>query len=152
MYDITKLVSKKVWKDLLLRLPSIRQKKYGRKRISKEALLNGILQVLVNGVSWGKIAFPGCSYVSCFRYFQELQRRGKFKLIFRILSHNKTDIEIGSIDTTTVQSFEFIRGVGWNGKDRVVGRFHYLLIKMDSLVMLFLIKVISIIRNLYHNI
>lgn len=121
MYDITKLVSKKVWRELLTRLPSLRQKKYGRKRVSKEALLCGILQVLVNGVSWGKIAFPGCSYVSCFRYFQELQRRGKLKLIFRILSHNKTDIQIGSIDTTTIPSFEFIRGVGWNGKDRIAG-------------------------------
>ena len=121
MYDHTKLVSKRVWDRLVKILPTPRQKRLGRKKCNKEALLNGILQVLVNGVSWGKIAFCGCSYVSCFRYFQELQRRGILKLIYKALSRVKTDLSLGSIDTTTITSFEFQRGVGWNGKDRVVG-------------------------------
>lgn len=121
MYDSTKLVSVKVYRELLRILPAIRQKKLGRKRVPKTALVNGILQVLVNGVSWCKIAWCGCSYVSCFRYFQELERRGKLKFIFRLLSYQKTNLTIGSIDTTTVPSFEFEKGVGWNGKDRVAG-------------------------------
>ena len=61
MYDNTKLVSKKVFKELLTCLPTGKQKRFGRKRIAKEALLGGILQVLVNGVSWNKIAWCGCS-------------------------------------------------------------------------------------------
>lgn len=121
MYDSTKLVSKTVFLELLKRLPIRKQKRMGRKRAAKEALLCGILQVLVNGVSWNKIAWCGCSYVSCWRYIHELQRRGKLKVIFTLLAREKTDTHIGSIDTTTVHSFEFKRGVGWNGKDRVAG-------------------------------
>ena len=121
MYDYTKLVSKKTWNTLLELLPTPRQKRFGRKRCSKEALLNGILQVLVNGLAWRKIANCGCSYVSCFRYAKELQRRGKLKLIKDKLARKKTDIRVGSIDTTTIVSFEFKRGVGWDGFKKVVG-------------------------------
>lgn len=121
MYDNTKLVSKKVFKELLKCLPTNKQKRFGRKRIAKEALLCGILQVLVNGVSWSKIARCGCSYVSCWRYLHELERRGKLKLILKLLAREKTDTHMGSIDTTTIRSFEFTRGVGWNGKDRIAG-------------------------------
>lgn len=75
MYDHTKLVSKNVFNELLSCLPSNKQRRFGRRRIAKETLLCGILQVLVNGVSWNKIAWCGCSYVSCWRYIHELQRR-----------------------------------------------------------------------------
>ncbi|OIP84106.1 hypothetical protein AUK04_02720 [Candidatus Roizmanbacteria bacterium CG2_30_33_16] len=81
MYDITKLVSKKVFEKLIKLLPTPKQQRRGRKRIGKKALLNGILQVLVNGVVWRKVTYCGCGYASCWRYFQELQRRGKLKLI-----------------------------------------------------------------------
>lgn len=120
MYDVTKLVSQRVLEKLLLVLPSPRQKTKGRKRCSKEALLNGILQVLVNGVAWGKIAFCGCGYVSCYRYFQEIQRRGDIKLIYSLLARKKTDVTEGAIDTTTIPSFDFGSSVGWSGKHRVV--------------------------------
>lgn len=121
MYDYSKLVSGKVWQELLLILPTSGQKRFGRKRCPKEALLNGILQVLINGVAWGKIASCGCSYVSCFRYFQELQRRGKLKRIYQILAREKVDLTIGSIDTTTVSSFEFSQMTGWDGHRKTIG-------------------------------
>lgn len=121
MYDYTILVKEKVWQELLSLLPTPRQNRFGRKRCSKDALLNGILQVLVNGTSWCKIAFCGCSYVSCFRYFRELQRRGKLKLIFQILAREKIDLTIGSIDTTTISSFEFSHMTGWDGFKKTVG-------------------------------
>lgn len=121
MYDYTKLIPQRVWNELLKQLPSSRQKRFGRKRCAKEALLNGILQVLVNGVAWRKITPCGCSYVSCFRYFKELQRRGKLKLIYKILAREKTDLTIGSIDTTTVTSFEFSQMTGWDGHKKTVG-------------------------------
>jgi len=121
MYDITKLLRKNHFNRLLNLLPSPKQKKRGRKRVKKEALLNGILQVLVNGVAWGKIADCGCGYASCFRYFKELQRRGNLKLIYQILAFAKTDITNGSIDATTVTSFEFRSMAGWNGHKKVVG-------------------------------
>jgi len=121
MYDITKLVSKKVFRELIKRIPTPRQKKRGRKRITKGALLSGILQVLVNGVAWGKIADCGCGYVSCWRYFHELQRRGKLKLIYEVLAKEKTDVIEGAIDTTTSTSFRFERMTGWDGKHKKIG-------------------------------
>lgn len=121
MYDYSKLVSKRVWQELLRRLPTPRQKRFGRRRCAKEALLNGILQVLVNGVAWRKIAFCGCSYVCCFRYFQELQRCGKLKLAYQILTREKTNIIEGAIDTTTISSFEFSWMTGWDGHHKKVG-------------------------------
>lgn len=121
MYDITKLVSQKVFTKLLKLLPTPRQKREGRRRSGKEALLNGILQVLVNGVAWNKIAHCGCSYASCWRYFQELQRRGKLKLIYDSLAWERTDITEGAIDTTTATSFRFERMIGWDGHHKKVG-------------------------------
>jgi len=121
VYDITKLVSKKQFEKLLSLLPTPRQRKRGRKKCKKEALLNGILQVLVNGVSWNNIANCGCSDTSCYRYFNELQRRGKLKLICEGLSGSKTDIKEGAIDTTTATSFRFRRMTGWDGKHRKIG-------------------------------
>lgn len=121
MYDITKLVSKSVLRELLKVLPRIKRKRLGRPKVKKRALLNGILQVLVNGVAWEKIAECGCSYVSCWRYFKELQRRGKLKLIYHTLAWGKTNLSIGAIDTTLVRSFEFKNGTGYNGQHKAIG-------------------------------
>ena len=107
MYDITKLVSQSVFDFLLNNLPSPKQLNIGRKRIDKPALLNGILQVLVNGVAWNKIAECGCSYSSCFRYFKKIQRRGLLNLVFDSLLKDVTDIGECAIDSTTVTSFRF---------------------------------------------
>lgn len=121
MYDVTKLVKKKVWHTLLHLLPTPRQKKEGRRRANKEALLNGILQVLVNGVAWSKIATCGCGYASCWRYFHELERRGTFKLIYQLLAQEKVTISEGAIDTTTASSFKFTRMTGWDDHHKKVG-------------------------------
>lgn len=121
MYDYTKLIPADVWDKLLTRLPTTRQKRFGRKRCAKEALLNGILQVLINGLAWRKMAYCGCSYASCFRYFRELQRRGKLKLIYQTLAREKTDIIEGAIDTTTISSFEFSSMTGWDGNNKKIG-------------------------------
>jgi len=121
VYDITKLVSKKQFENLLKLLPTPRQKRKGRKKCKKEALLNGIIQVLINGIAWRKMAECGCSYASCFRYCQELQRRGKLKLIYETLAKDKTDIKEGAIDTTTSTSFRFKRLTGWHTKHAKIG-------------------------------
>ena len=118
MYDITKLVSQKIFDDLLVILPTPRQKRFGRKRCTKEALLKGILQVLVNDVPWNKIAECGCSYSSCYRYFKELQRRSFFKLLFKELAEGKTDIIECAADTDSTTSFRFRRGVGYDGRHK----------------------------------
>lgn len=120
MYDVTKLVAQKQFTLLLHLLPTPRQKMEGRPRVRKEALVNGILQVLVNGVCWRKIADCGCSYTSCWRYFKELQRRGKLKLIYQVLAGEKTDITEGAIDTTTATSFRFKHMTGWDGKHKKI--------------------------------
>ena len=121
MYDHTKLVKEAVWQELLHLLPTPKQQRRGRKRVPKKALLNGILQVLVNGVAWEKIAECGCGYATCWRYFHELQRRGKLKLVYEALAMQKTDISEGAIDTTTATSFRFAQMTGWDGKHRKIG-------------------------------
>lgn len=121
MYDVTKLVNQKVWSFLVKELPTPKQQKEGRRRVGKEALLNGILQVLVNGVAWNKIAECGGSYSSCYRYFAELQRRGRLKLLYQALALEKTNILEGAIDTTTSGSFNFKKMVGWDGHHRKKG-------------------------------
>lgn len=118
MYDSSKLVPRNHLKRLVSLLPTPRQKRRGRKRVRKEALVVGILQVLVNGVAWGKIAWCGCSYVSCYRYFQELQRRGKLKLIYQAIARRITDLRTCAIDTTFVPSFEFTQLTGWSGQKK----------------------------------
>ncbi len=121
MYDHTKLVNEPVWEELLQLLPYLKQKNYGRKRVSQKALLNGVLQVLVNGVAWNKIATCGASPTSCWRYMQEIQRRGKLKLIYEALACHKTNIVECALDTTTVTSFRFSHLTGWDGKHRKIG-------------------------------
>lgn len=121
MYDVTKLVSQSVFDFLLVNLPTPKQLRCGRKHVDKEALLNGILQVLVNGVAWNKMAPCGCSYSSCFRYFKEIQRRGVLNLVFDSLAKDKTNITECAIDTTTVTSFRFKNLTGWDGKHKKIG-------------------------------
>ena len=121
MYNINKLIPECQFIKLLEVLPSPKQKKRGRKRINKRALAGGILQVLFNGVAWGKIAECGASPTSCWRYFKELQRRGKLKLIYNTTALEKTDIIEGAIDTTTATSFRFKRLVGYDGKHKKYG-------------------------------
>lgn len=133
MYDITKLIVKCQFQQLVKLLPTPKQRRRGRKRVAKESLLNGILQVLVNGVAWEKIAECGCSYSSCWRYFHELQRRGKLKLIYQVLVQEKTDLSTCAIDTTLVRSFDFKRMTGWNGQHREIGTKVSLICDKDGL-------------------
>lgn len=121
MYDVTKLVHQTVFDALMKMLPTPRQHKRGRKRIAKQSVLNGVLQVLVNGIAWRKIATCGASPVSCWRYFRELQRRGNLKLLYDTLARRGTDVIEGAIDTTTATSFRFERMTGWDGKHKKIG-------------------------------
>ena len=121
MYDGSKLLPKSQFEKLLKLFPEPRQKKEGRKRISKQVVLTSILQVLINGVAWKKIADCGCSYVVCWRYLEELQRRGKLHLIFKQLVKEKTNPTISAIDTTLVTSFRFRKLTGWSGKHKKIG-------------------------------
>ena len=121
MYDVTKLVHQTVFDALLKILPTPHQRKRGRKRVAKQSILNGVLQVLVNGIAWRKIAECGASPVSCWRYFYEIQRRGKLKLLYDMLAHTGTDVVEGAIDTTTATSFRFERMTGWDGKHKKIG-------------------------------
>ena len=121
MYDVTKLVSQTVFDALMKILPTPRQHKRGRKRVGKRSVLNGVLQVLVNGIAWRKIAECGASPVSCWRYFHELQRRGNLKFLYDALACKQTDVIEGAIDTTTATSFRFERMTGWDGKHKKIG-------------------------------
>ena len=120
MYDITKLLPQEQFDGLLELLPTPRYKGTGRPRCKKEALLNGILQVLINDVPWKKIADCGCSPSSCHRHFKELQRRGKLQLIFEVLVKQKTDTIECAADTDSTTSFRFKHGSGWDGKHKKI--------------------------------
>ena len=52
MYDINKLMGRDHFNQLMELLPTPKQRKTGRPRVSKEALLSGILQVLVLDIPW----------------------------------------------------------------------------------------------------
>lgn len=121
MYDVTKLVHQTVFDALMRMLPTPKQHRRGRKRVAKQSVLNGVLQVLVNGIAWRKIAQCGASPVSCWRYFRELQRRGNLKLVYDTLARRGTDVIEGAIDTTTATSFRFERMTGWDGKHKKIG-------------------------------
>jgi transposase len=114
-------------------LPTPRQKKVGRKRCEKKCLVNGILQHLVNGVAWEKIAECGASPTSCWRYKRKLQRRGKFKLILKALADQKTDITEGAMDTNSTTSFRFKRMAKWDGKHKKISTKISLLSDIDGL-------------------
>lgn len=133
MYDGSKLLPKSQFQQLLQLLPTPRQHKRGREHTTKEALLTGILQVLVNGCSWKNIAESGCSYASCYRYLQELQRRGELKLVLQRLVQEKADITVGSIDTTQVISFAFTNMTAWNGQHKQIGTKISLFVGKDGL-------------------
>lgn len=133
MYDTNKLLPKSQFQQLLKLLPTPKQRRRGRKRVEKKALLNGILQALVNGVAWEKIAECGCSYSSCWRYCQELQRRGKLKLIYQTLANDITDLQTSAIDTTLVRSFEFTRMTGYDGQHKAIGIKVSLIANVDGL-------------------
>lgn len=115
------ILSSKVFKQLLNLLPDPKQLKIGRKRCSKEALLQGILVVLKYDIPWNNLAIPGTSGTSCWRYFKELQRRGLLKLVFQSLAKANLSIAISSIDSSVATSFNFKDLVGFNGKHKKYG-------------------------------
>jgi len=120
MYKVTKLLPKDQFDKLMRLLPTPKQKRMGRRRCKKKCLLNGILQHLVNGVAWEKIAKCGASPVSCWRYKRQLQRRGKLKLIFQVLADEKTDITESAMDTNSTTSFRFKKMAKWDGKHKKI--------------------------------
>jgi transposase len=118
MHHLNKLLPDDQFEKLTELLPTPRQKRFGRKRCQKEALISGILQVLILGIPWNRLYPCGCSASSCYRYFRELQRRGVFKLIFRTLSIEKTCIRQSAIDTDSTRSFHFRYGTAWDGRHK----------------------------------
>lgn len=121
MNNPNKLIRPWIFDELLRLLPSPKQKRFGRRRCSQEALLCGILQVLKLGIPWNQIRSCDCSGVSAWRYFREIQRRGKLQLIFEALAREKTNLREGAIDSTTTTSFRFQSLAGWDGKHRKMG-------------------------------
>jgi len=109
-----------VFKSFCDLLPTPKQKPMGRPRCSKEALVEGILLVLRQGIAWNNISVEGASGTSCFRYFRELQRRGAFHLAFRRLSQSVVHTSECSVDTTSISSFRFKGKTGWDGKHKKV--------------------------------
>lgn len=118
MYDINKLVSPQVLEGLLKLLPTLKTKRTGRKRCDKKALVLGIIYVLKRDVPWYDCINFGASASSCFRYFKETQRRGNFKKIFKLLTLQKTETKISSIDSTSVTSYRFNYCTGFSGKHK----------------------------------
>lgn len=113
-------VSQSVFNNLLDLFPEPRQRRYGRRRCSKEALVTGILQVLVMGIRWNDISVEGTSGVSCWRYCNNLQKRGLLNLIFVELSQRMVDISECAVDTSSISSFRFTSCTGWDGKHKKI--------------------------------
>lgn len=120
MYEVTRLLPKDQFQELVKRLPTPKWKGTGRKRCNKEALITGMLQVLKLGIPWNKIFGCGASPSSCYRYFREVQRRGIFKKEFKKLADVKTDITECAIDTDSTRSFNFPFCTAWDGKHKQI--------------------------------
>jgi len=109
-----------VFKQLCDLLPTPKQKQLGRPRCQKKALVEGIMLVLRTGIAWNDIQVEGVSGTSCFRYFQELQRRGAFHPAFKELAKSVVDTSECSVDTTSIGTFRFSAITGWDGKHRKI--------------------------------
>lgn len=118
MYNINKLISPQVLETLLNVLPTPKQRPKGRRRCDKKALVLGIIYVLKRGVPWYDCPDFGASASSCFRYFKEIQRRGILKKIFKLKTFDKTNINICSIDSTSITSYRFNYCTGFDGKHK----------------------------------
>lgn len=114
MYNFSNLIPNSQFDTLLELLPTPRYKGTGRPLCEKEALLKGILQVLCLDIPWKKMFPCGASPSSCYRYYQELQKRGDLKLRFKQLADKKTDTTECAADTDSTTSFSFKRGTGWD--------------------------------------
>jgi len=101
--------------------PTPKQKSTGRPRVNKDLLVKGILTVLKYDIPWSQLNLEGVSGTTCWRYFNEIQRRGKLKLIQQTLSKSKLTLSSCSIDSSTATSFSFNSSTGWDGKHRKVG-------------------------------
>lgn len=125
MKKYTHYVGGRQWEFLLKTLPDPRQKRRGRKRCSKEALVLGILQVLKTGCRW-RDADSGCSGVSCWRYFNELQRRGTWDKAFQLSIRFKYQKRKGqpvrkALDAKVIPSPDFKIGTGYSKRHATVG-------------------------------
>lgn len=118
MYNLNRLISPQILEELIRILPTPKQKPKGRKRCNKKALVLGIIYVLKRSVPWYDCPDFGASYSSCFRYFKEIQRRGNLKKIFKLKTFDKTNINVCSIDSSSVTSFRFKSGTGFDGKHK----------------------------------
>ena len=118
MLYLNKLIQPEVLEVLLNLLPTPHQKPTGRKRCDHQSLILGIIYVLKTGIPWNLCPNFGASYSSCYRYFREIQRRGNLKKIFHLLTLTKTNLKITAIDSTSVTSFRFNYGSGFDGKHK----------------------------------
>ena len=110
-----------VFEKLLNILPTPKQNRKGRKRCNKALLLKGILIVLRYDIPWNNLDIDSVSGTSCWRYFNEIQRRGILKRIHKALANESLNINICSIDTSTTTSFRFKSCTGWDGKHKKIG-------------------------------
>lgn len=125
MNNHKRYVSERQWWFLLENLPAPRQKRKGRKRCQKEALLLGILQVLKTGCRWRDV-ISECSGVSCWRYFNELQKRGTWERVFQLSIKLKYEKRKGqrvrkALDCKVVKSPRFKTVTGYSKRHRMTG-------------------------------
>lgn len=125
MRKYTDYVSEEQWNFLLETLPTPKQKKFGRRRCEKEVLVLGILQVHKTGCRWRDVDC-GCSGVSCWRYFTELQRRGIWEKTFQLSIQTKYRRRKGqpvrkALDCKVIPSPRFRIGTGYSKKHQTIG-------------------------------
>jgi hypothetical protein len=94
--------------------PERRKGKRGPDPIPKEVLLNEIFMLINKGLGWRDIRHP----TVCRNYLEEVQRRGIIKNMFHFLSKEFTKFRVKEsiIDTTELESYDFINEVSYSGK------------------------------------
>lgn len=94
--------------------PERRKGKRGPDPISKEVILTELFKLIKYGLGWRQINHP----TVCRNYILEIQRRGKIKNIFQFLTKvfTKFRTPVSIIDTTELESYDFILQVSYSGK------------------------------------
>jgi hypothetical protein len=94
--------------------PDRRSGKRGPKPIGKNIILTELFKLIKHGLGWRNISHS----TVCRNYLLEIQRRGKIKNIFQFLVKEFTKFKPKKtiIDSTELESYDFILQVSYSGK------------------------------------
>lgn len=127
MHNRTFYINEKQYHWLAKQLPQP-NRRFGRRTIPNDQLLNGILYVLKTGCRWQDIPISVCPHhpSSCWRRLNYWQRKRGITIVWqtilKLLDLGKNlDLSLGNLDGSLIQSPNFKDGTGYSGKHHRMG-------------------------------